>query len=72
MCLLGHDFRTAVGLFTAITAWNSFFVPLAFYGPDHEHGYAREYLRAHGSAAAADDPFALQLADNTTPRAGSS
>ncbi|MFF0268092.1 Gfo/Idh/MocA family protein [Kribbella sp. NPDC004536] len=41
---------------------------LAFYGPDREHGYAREYQRAHGSAAAADDPFALHLADNTTMR----
>lgn len=41
---------------------------LAFYGPGQEHGYAREYARAHGSGAAADDPFALQLADNATMR----
>ncbi|MFG1625664.1 Gfo/Idh/MocA family oxidoreductase [Kribbella sp. NPDC049227] len=39
---------------------------LAFYGPDHKHGYAREYARAHGSEAALDDPFALHLADNAT------
>ncbi|MET9273373.1 Gfo/Idh/MocA family oxidoreductase [Kribbella sp. NPDC003557] len=41
---------------------------LAFYGPDRDHGYARDYLRAHGSSAAADDPFALQLAENATLR----
>jgi len=41
---------------------------LAFYGPGQRHGYARDYLRAHGSAAALDDPFALQLADNATLR----
>jgi predicted dehydrogenase len=41
---------------------------LAFYGPDHEHGYARDYVRAHGSSDAVDDPFALQLADNATMR----
>ena len=28
------------------------------------HGYARDYDRAHGSPAAADDPFALHLAAN--------
>ncbi len=28
------------------------------------HGYARDYERAHGDPAAADDPFALHLADN--------
>ncbi|WP_406055324.1 Gfo/Idh/MocA family oxidoreductase [Kribbella sp. NBC_00889] len=39
---------------------------LAFYGPDHKHGYAREYARAHGSEASLDDPFALHLADNAT------
>ncbi|WP_327634723.1 Gfo/Idh/MocA family oxidoreductase [Kribbella sp. NBC_00482] len=41
---------------------------LAFYGPGHEHGYARDYVRAHGSSDAVDDPFALQLADNATMR----
>ena len=41
---------------------------LAFYGPGQRHGYARDYPRAHGSAAALDDPFALQLADNATLR----
>lgn len=41
---------------------------LAFYGPGHKHGYARDYSRAHGSAAALDDPFALHLADNATLR----
>ncbi|MFI6826637.1 Gfo/Idh/MocA family protein [Kribbella sp. NPDC050241] len=39
---------------------------LAFYGPDHKHGYAREYARAHGSEVSLDDPFALHLADNAT------
>ena len=28
------------------------------------HGYARDYARAHGARAAADDPFALHLAGN--------
>lgn len=28
------------------------------------HGYARDYARAHGAAAAQGDPFALHLADN--------
>ena len=41
---------------------------LAFYGPGRRHGYARDYVRAHGSAAALDDPFALHLADNQTLR----
>jgi len=41
---------------------------LAFYGPGRQHGYAREYSRAHSSAAALDDPFALHLADNATLR----
>jgi predicted dehydrogenase len=36
---------------------------LFFYGgAGHRHGYARDYDRAHGSAAARDDPFALDLA----------
>ena len=39
-----------------------------FYGPGRRHGYARDYVRAHGSAAALDDPFALHLADNQTLR----
>ena len=38
---------------------------LFFYGEDgRRHGYARDYDRAHGSPAAADDPFALRLADH--------
>jgi hypothetical protein len=41
---------------------------LAFYGPGHRHGYARDYSRAHGAAEALDDPFALHLADNATLR----
>jgi predicted dehydrogenase len=43
---------------------------LAFYGPEHgkRHGYARDYERAHGSPEAADDPFALHLADNARMR----
>ncbi|WP_328350045.1 Gfo/Idh/MocA family oxidoreductase [Streptomyces sp. NBC_00445] len=44
---------------------------LGFYG--HEagarHGLRREYERAHGATAAADDPFALDLAANDTLRA---
>ena len=37
---------------------------LFFYGENgRRHGYARDYERAHGSAAAADDPFALRLAE---------
>jgi predicted dehydrogenase len=37
---------------------------LFFYGDEagRRHGYAREYERAHGAPAAADDPFALSLA----------
>ena len=37
---------------------------LFFYGDSAgaRHGYARDYERAHGAAAAADDPFALHLA----------
>jgi predicted dehydrogenase len=35
---------------------------LFFYGEQgRRHGYARDYERAHGSPAAADDPFALRL-----------
>jgi len=39
---------------------------LGFYGAaaGRRHGLRREYARAHGSAAAADDPFALDLAGN--------
>jgi predicted dehydrogenase len=38
---------------------------LFLYGPaGAEHGYDRGYARAHGDPAAADDPFALALADN--------
>jgi predicted dehydrogenase len=38
---------------------------LFFYGAEgRRHGYARDYERAHGSAAAGDDPFALHLADH--------
>jgi predicted dehydrogenase len=39
---------------------------LFFYGPEAgaAHGYDRGYERAHASEAAADDPFALKLADN--------
>ncbi len=38
---------------------------LFLYGADGaRHGYARDYARAHGSAAAQGDPFALHLADN--------
>jgi predicted dehydrogenase len=34
-----------------------------FYGEaGRRHGYARDYERAHGAAAAADDPFAVRLA----------
>jgi predicted dehydrogenase len=36
---------------------------LFMYGPEGKrHGYARDYERAHGSPAAADDPFAVDLA----------
>jgi predicted dehydrogenase len=38
---------------------------LFLYGPEGKrHGYARDYERAHGSPAAADDPFAIDLAAN--------
>ncbi|MBD0737352.1 Gfo/Idh/MocA family protein [Streptomyces sp. CBMA29] len=39
---------------------------LAFYGRENgdRHGNRRDYERAHGSAAAADDPFALHLDQN--------
>jgi predicted dehydrogenase len=39
---------------------------LGFYGAAAglRHGLRREYARAHGSAAAADDPFALDIAGN--------
>jgi predicted dehydrogenase len=43
---------------------------LAFYGANgRRNGYARDYTRAHGSPAAKDDPFAIQLADNPGLRA---
>ncbi|MEV6109561.1 Gfo/Idh/MocA family oxidoreductase [Streptomyces sp. NPDC051940] len=44
---------------------------LAFYGRENgtRLGVRREYERAHGSAAAADDPFALHLQDNEGLRA---
>ncbi|NUR02344.1 MAG: Gfo/Idh/MocA family oxidoreductase [Streptomyces sp.] len=44
---------------------------LGFYGPEagERHGLCRDYDRAHGAAAAADDPFALDLAGNDTLRA---
>jgi predicted dehydrogenase len=39
---------------------------LFFYGPEAgaKHGYARDYIRAHGAPAAVDDPFALHLAEH--------
>ena len=38
---------------------------LFFYGENGaRHGYDRGYRRAHGAAEAADDPFALRLADS--------
>ncbi|MGY0061162.1 Gfo/Idh/MocA family oxidoreductase [Streptomyces sp. LZ34] len=39
---------------------------LFFYGNEAgaRRGLARDYARAHGSSAAADDPFAVQLADS--------
>ncbi|KXK58511.1 dehydrogenase [Micromonospora rosaria] len=38
---------------------------LFFYGePGQRHGYARDYDRVHGSPAAADDPFALRMAEH--------
>ncbi|MEV1063536.1 Gfo/Idh/MocA family oxidoreductase [Streptomyces sp. NPDC050263] len=44
---------------------------LAFYGPraGARHGLRRPYDRAHGAEAAADDPFALDLAADDTLRA---
>jgi len=43
---------------------------LFFYGENgRRHGYARDYARAHGASAAADDPFALHLAGNPEMRA---
>jgi predicted dehydrogenase len=44
---------------------------LAFYGRENGErtGYRRDYERAHGSPAAADDPFALHLEDNEGLRA---
>ncbi|HEV7710587.1 MAG TPA: Gfo/Idh/MocA family oxidoreductase [Asanoa sp.] len=42
---------------------------LAFYGANGQrNGYARDYVRAHGSPAAQDDPFAIHLADNPSLR----
>lgn len=39
---------------------------LAFYGRENGErtGYRRDYVRAHGSPAAAEDPFALHMEDN--------
>lgn len=47
------------------------FGKLFFYGDEAgaRHGNARDYERAHGAPAAADDPFALRLADNPQLRA---
>jgi predicted dehydrogenase len=44
---------------------------LFFYGPEAgaRHGFARDYERAHDSAAAAGDPFALHLAEHPALRA---
>ncbi|RKR88917.1 oxidoreductase family protein [Micromonospora pisi] len=43
---------------------------LFFYGETgRRHGYARDYDRAHGSPAAAGDPFALHLASHPRLRA---
>lgn len=42
---------------------------LFFYGENGKrHGYDRGYGRAHNAPAAADDPFALKLAENPTLR----
>ncbi|MDI6101091.1 Gfo/Idh/MocA family oxidoreductase [Actinoplanes sp. NEAU-A12] len=42
---------------------------LFFYGDQgRRHGYARDYDRAHGAAAADGDPFALRMADEPTMR----
>ncbi len=42
-----------------------------FYGPENgaAHGMGRPYERAHGAPSAADDPFALRLADNPALKA---
>ncbi|MEV0713147.1 Gfo/Idh/MocA family oxidoreductase [Asanoa sp. NPDC050611] len=43
---------------------------LAFYGANGRRtGHARDYVRAHGSPAAQDDPFAIHLVDNPSLRA---
>nr|MDT0663270.1 Gfo/Idh/MocA family oxidoreductase [Micromonospora sp. DSM 115978] len=43
---------------------------LFFYGEEgRRHGYARDYDRAHGSTAAAGDPFALHMASHPKLRA---
>ncbi|MBF9133539.1 Gfo/Idh/MocA family oxidoreductase [Plantactinospora sp. S1510] len=43
---------------------------LFFYGEGgRRHGYARDYDRAHGAPDAADDPFALHLAEHPRLRA---
>jgi predicted dehydrogenase len=44
---------------------------LGFYGRENgeRNGRRRDYVRAHGSAAAADDPFALHLEENVGLRA---
>ncbi|GIF14338.1 Gfo/Idh/MocA family protein [Actinoplanes teichomyceticus] len=42
---------------------------LFFYGEaGRRHGYARDYERAHGAAAAEGDPFALRIADEPAMR----
>ncbi|GAA2708763.1 Gfo/Idh/MocA family oxidoreductase [Actinoplanes palleronii] len=42
---------------------------LFFYGEQgRRHGYARDYDRAHGAAAAEGDPFALRMADEPAMR----
>jgi predicted dehydrogenase len=42
---------------------------LFFYGEQgRRHGYARDYERAHGAAAADGDPFALRMADEPAMR----
>ncbi|WP_432825058.1 Gfo/Idh/MocA family oxidoreductase [Dactylosporangium sp. CA-092794] len=44
---------------------------LGFYGAANgrRNGYARDYVRAHGSPEARDDPFAIRLEDNPALRA---
>lgn len=41
---------------------------LAFYGDKagKEHGWAKDYVRARGEAAAKDDPFAILLEEDET------